>query len=55
MYPNISIYMEKKKYINKIESEFKYDKNIGDFNNFVTVLDSLVNHKKAETNTKEDK
>lgn len=47
-YPNISIYTDKNKYVNKTKSEFKYDKNIGDFNNFVTVLDSLINQKKSE-------
>ncbi|MBI5402906.1 MAG: SIR2 family protein [Ignavibacteriae bacterium] len=49
LYPNISIYTEKKKYINKAESEFTFDKNIGDFNNFVTILDLLVNQKPLET------
>lgn len=47
-YPNISIYTDKKKYVNKTKSEFKNDKNIGDFNNFVTVLDSLINQNKSE-------
>lgn len=42
IYPNISIYTEKKKFINRAESLFDYDQNIGDFNNFVKVLDSLV-------------
>jgi len=55
MYPNISIYTEKKKYVNKIESEFKYEKNIGDFNNFVTILDSLVNHNITETTKNNEK
>jgi len=50
IYPNFSIYTEKKKYINKAESEFKCEKNVGDFNNFVTILDSLVNQKKSEVN-----
>lgn len=42
IYPNVSIYTDKKKYINKEESVFSHDKNIGDFNNFIKVLDSLV-------------
>lgn len=45
LYPNVSIYTEKKKYINKVESEFTYDKNIGDFNSFIDVLNSLVSPK----------
>jgi hypothetical protein len=48
LYPNVSIYTEKKKHVNKVESEFKYEHNIGDFNHFVTILDSLVNQKKVE-------
>ena len=55
MYPNISIYTEKEKYVNKIKSEFKFDKNIGDFNNFVEVLDSLVNQKKTDINNDKNK
>ena len=42
IYPNVSVYTEKKKFINKLESEFEYDKNIGDINNFISILDSLV-------------
>lgn len=42
IYPNVSIYAEKKKFINRTESTFEYESNIGDFNNFVKVLDSLV-------------
>lgn len=52
IYPNMSIYTGNKKYVNKMESELRSDKNIGDFNVFVTVLDSLINQKKNETNTK---
>ena len=47
-YPNFSIYTEKKKYINKTESDFECINNIGDFNNFITILDSLISQKKAE-------
>lgn len=42
IYPNVSIYTEKKKFINRTESIFEYELNIGDFNNFVSVLDSLI-------------
>jgi hypothetical protein len=48
LYPNVSIYTEKKKYVNRTETELKYENNIGDFNHFVTILDSLINQKKAE-------
>ncbi|MFL5765474.1 MAG: SIR2 family protein [Bacteroidia bacterium] len=47
-YPNISAYSEKLKFINKTKSEFINTGNIGDFNNFVTVLNSLINPKKTE-------
>lgn len=43
LYPNVSIYTEKRKYVNKEETEFLHEKNIGDFNNFIDVLNSLVN------------
>jgi len=44
-YPNFSIYTDKKKYINRTESEFICDKNIGNFNNFISVIDSLGSQK----------
>ena len=47
-YPNISAYADKLKFINRTKSEFTNEKNIGDFNNFVTVINSLVNQKKSE-------
>ena len=47
-YPNISAYADKLKFVNKTKSEFKNEKNIGDFNNFITVINSLVNQKKLE-------
>lgn len=53
LYPNVSIYTDKKKYINKEESDFTNDKNIGDFNNFIDVLNSLVNPTDT-INTKEN-
>jgi hypothetical protein len=49
LYPNVSIYTKNKKYVNKTESEFKCENNLGDFNNFVTVLNSLVNPKISDT------
>ena len=42
MYHNISVYTEKKKFINRVESNFDYESNIGDFNNFINVIDTLV-------------
>ncbi len=45
-YPNISAYSENEKYINRTKSEFECDKNIGDFNNFIDVIKSLVNPQK---------
>lgn len=47
-YPNISAYSDKLKFVNKTKSEFKNKENIGDFNNFITVINSLVNQKKPE-------
>lgn len=47
-YPNISAYSDKEKFVNKTKSEFESDKNIGDFNNFISVVNSLVNQKKPE-------
>lgn len=43
LYPNVSIYTEKKKFLNRKESEFINNGNIGDFNYFVDVLSSLIN------------
>lgn len=42
IYPNASIYTENKKFINGSESVFECKSNIGDFNNFVEVIGSLV-------------
>lgn len=55
LYPNFSIYTEKMKYVNKTESEFNHVNNIGDFNNFISIIDSLVNQKKSETTINKDK
>jgi hypothetical protein len=49
LYPNMSIYTDKKKYINKTESKFDSQANIGDFNNFISILNALVNQQKPET------
>ena len=53
LYPNVSIYTNKKKHINREESEFIYDKNIGDFNCFIEVLNSLIKPNETVI-TKED-
>ena len=42
-YPNISAYSDKQKFVNKTKSEFTSDKNVGDFNDFITIVSSLVN------------
>ena len=41
-YPNFSIYTDKKKYSNRRESEFDSPTNIGDFNNFIKLLDEVT-------------
>lgn len=53
-YPNASIYTDKKKYINRKESEFVNTNNIGDFNCFIDVLTSLVIPRVTINNTKEN-
>lgn len=45
-YPNISAYSDNEKFVNRTKSEFESDNNIGDFNNFITVINSLVNQQK---------
>lgn len=47
-YPNLSAYSADKKFINRTESEFVRDNNIGDFNNFISVIKTLVNPRKPE-------
>jgi hypothetical protein len=42
VYPNISIYTDKKAFINRVECPLDIDLNIGDFNNFVKLTDSLI-------------
>lgn len=41
-YPNFSIYTEKKKFTNRRESDFEGELNIGDFNNFITLIDEIT-------------
>ena len=41
-YPNFSIYTEKKKYSNRKENDFVSPTNIGDFNNFITLIDEIT-------------
>jgi hypothetical protein len=47
-YPNISAYSDKLKFVNKTKSEFINAENIGDFNNFIVVINTLVNQKRPE-------
>lgn len=47
-YPNISAYSDKLKFINKTKSDFNNAENIGDFNNFILVINTLVNQKRPE-------
>lgn len=54
-YPNTSAYADKFKFLNKTKSEFKNEKNIGDFNNFIEVINSLVNQKSGEIINSSDK
>ena len=49
-YPNISAYADKLKFVNKTKSKFENEVNIGDFNNFISVINSLVNQKRPEMN-----
>ncbi len=44
-YPNFSIYTEQKKYSNRRESEFVSPTNIGDFNNFITLINEITSSK----------
>jgi hypothetical protein len=48
-YPNISAYSDKFKFVNKTKSEFVNAENIGDFNNFIAAVNSLVHRKATET------
>ena len=49
IYPNISIYTNKRKLINRTESDFICDSNIGDFNSLVKILDKFLKPNKDES------
>lgn len=49
--PNFSIYTEKKKYSNRRESDFDSHTNIGDFNNFITLINEITSSKPIATET----
>ena len=51
-YPNFSIYTDKKKYSNRRESTFDSPLNIGDFNNFITLIDDITFSKSPVTDPK---
>jgi len=51
-YPNFSVYTDKKKYINRRESAFDGSSNIGDFNNFITLIDEITFSKPTLTDPK---
>ena len=53
IYPNFSIYTENKKFVNRTETDFDYKDNIGDFNNFIELINSLL--KQQNTLPKTDK
>lgn len=46
-YPNFSIYTDKIKFSNRRESAFDSPLNIGDFNNFITLIDEITFAKPA--------
>lgn len=48
VYPNLSIYTANKKYLNRNESKLTCDGNIGDFNDFVKLLDKFLQPQKDE-------
>jgi len=51
-YPNFSIYTNKKKFSNRRESDFDSPSNIGDFNNFITLIDEISFSKPISTDPK---
>jgi len=51
-YPNFSIYTEKQKYSNRREGVFDSPSNIGDFNNFITLIDEITFSKPTATDPK---
>lgn len=54
IYPNISIYTDRRKFINRTESDFTCDSNIGDFNSFVQILDKFLKPQKNESKCDRD-
>lgn len=48
-YPNFSIYTVNKKFSNRREGAFNSSSNIGDFNNFITLIDEITFAKPAVT------
>lgn len=51
-YPNFSVYTEKKKYSNRRENTFDSTSNIGDFKNFITLIDEVTFTKPLSTDPK---
>lgn len=51
-YPNFSIYTDKKKYANRRESDFDSPSNIGDFNNFISLIDEITFTKPISSDSK---
>ncbi len=49
IYPNLSIYTSNRKYLNRNESELKCANNIGDFSNFVKLLDTFLQPRQADS------
>ena len=50
-YPNFSIYTEKKKFTNRKESDFDSATNIGDFNQFISIIDDITFSKTVDPKT----
>ena len=50
-YPNFSIYTEKKKFTNRKESDFDSPTNIGDFNQFISIIDDITFSKTIDPKT----
>ena len=50
-YPNFSIYTEKKKFTNRKESNFDSPTNIGDFNQFISIIDDITFSKTVDPKT----
>ncbi|PPZ91910.1 hypothetical protein C3729_07590 [Cloacibacterium normanense] len=51
-YPNFSIYTDKKKFSNRRDGSFDSSSNIGDFKNFVTLIDEITFSKLTVTDPK---